>query len=100
MNKRRQTIIDDLSAHGLNVFVANGIWGDKLNAYIARSKILLNIHYYPRTALQEQARMIRWISTSNVKIVGEESRTNYFNITEVPYDKLVNACITLIGETQ
>ena len=76
------------------------MWGDKLNAYIARSKILLNIHYYPRTALQEQARMIRWISTTNVKIVGEESRTNYFNITEVPYDKLVTTCIALIGENQ
>lgn len=100
MNKRRQDIIDELTNRGLNVFVANGIWGDKLNSYIARSKILLNIHYYPRTALQEQARLVRWISTTGVQIVAEQSRTNYLNINEVPYEKLVDTCINILNKTR
>lgn len=100
MNKRRQDIIDTLTQNGLNVFVANGIWGDKLNSYIARSKILLNVHYYPITALQEQARMIRWVSTPGVHIVSERSRTNYLNITEVSYDELVATCMHIIKQCQ
>jgi len=100
MNQRRQDIIDELKNHGLNVVVANGIWGDKLNPYIARSKILLNVHYYPITALQEQARMVKWVSTPGVKIVGETSRTNYLNINEVPYEKLVETCLNIIAQDQ
>ena len=96
MNQRRQDIIDALKQQGLNVCVANGIWGNKLNSFIARSKILLNIHYYPLTALQEQARMIRWVSTPGVKIVGETSRTNYLHINEVPYNKLVETCVDML----
>jgi hypothetical protein len=49
-----------------------------------RSKILLNIHYYYECALQEQARMIRWIGAP-CRIISEKSFKNYLNVEELEY---------------
>lgn len=88
MNDHRQNIIQQLKQHHVNVVTPSGIWGSQLNTYIARTKICLNIHYYYETALQEQARMIRWTS-SNANIISEPSRTNYMKVHEVPYNSIV-----------
>lgn len=77
--ERRRKILDELKSKGVNVNIANGKWGDELNDYIARAKICLNIHFYEQTALQEQARMIKWVS-SNATIVSEISRKNYLGV--------------------
>lgn len=89
-NDRRSHILNTLKQHGVNVCVPHHVYGADLNQYIAKSKICLNIHFYPDTALQEQARMIRWIS-SKANIISEPSRTNYFGVTEIPYDNLVKS---------
>ncbi len=45
-NHRRLAILDQLESKGLNVVSLFGVYGDKLDEYIARSKIVLNVHYY------------------------------------------------------
>ena len=92
MNEHRAHIINQLKSHKVNVVMPNNIWGNQLNPFIARAKICLNIHFYYETALQEQARMIRWIS-SNANIISEPSRINYMKVNEVPYDSLVEEII-------
>lgn len=88
INNRRQVILDTLVKHGINVCIPKNVYGNNLSPYIARSKLCLNIHFYPDTALQEQARMIRWVS-SNARIISETSRNNYLNVQEAPYNNLV-----------
>ena len=66
----------------------NSHWND-LDQYILRSKILLNIHYYYECAMQEQARMIRWIGAP-CRIISEKSKKNYLGIEEMNYEDLVN----------
>ncbi len=46
INQRRRVILDQLKAKGLKVVELFGVYGDKLDEYIARSKIILNVHYY------------------------------------------------------
>ena len=54
-----------------------------------RSKVLLNLHYYYESSMQEQARMIRWIG-SPCRIVSEKSFKNYLNVEEFEYKELMN----------
>ena len=81
VNERRRRILDFLEQAGIHVTVLEQVFGDDLIPYIRSAKVLLNLHKHD-SALQEQARMIRWIS-SNAQIVSEPSRKNYMNVLEV-----------------
>ena len=61
----------------------------RLDELILRSKILLNIHYYYESSMQEQARMIRWIG-SPCQIISEKSNKNYLNVNEMNYEDMFN----------
>jgi len=80
MNDHRRKILDELKKR-YKVSIVEA-YGEVLDRYILRSKILLNIHYYYECAMQEQARMIRWIG-SPCRIVSEKSWKNYLNVEEI-----------------
>jgi hypothetical protein len=63
----------------------NPIYGDALDDYILRSKLLLNVHGVAN--LQEQARMIRWIGAP-CQIISEKSAHNYLGVPEKEYWEL------------
>jgi hypothetical protein len=46
MNERRRTVIEELRARGLRVEAAFGVYGEVRDRLIARSKLVLNVHYY------------------------------------------------------
>lgn len=52
MNQRRQEVIHGLKASGLNVAAVFGVYGKDRDALIARSKLLINIHYYESKVLE------------------------------------------------
>ena len=80
MNEHRRKILDELKKR-YKVSIVEA-WGDALDQYILRSKILLNIHYYYECSMQEQARMIRWIGAP-CRIVSEKSHKNYLSVEEI-----------------
>lgn len=88
LNEHRQKVINALKTR-YNVIVCKGIFGDDLDSYIMRSKILLNIHFYYECAMQEQARMVRWLG-SPCKIISEKSWKNYLGVNELSYSELFN----------
>lgn len=88
INKHRSNILNELKKK-YNVVILNTWNSNTIDQYILRSKILLNIHYYYDVALQEQARMIRWIGAP-CRIVSEKSVKNYLNVEEKDYSELVN----------
>ena len=87
-NEHRTKILDELKKKYKVVHFkeGNSHWDD-LDQYILRSKILLNIHYYYECAMQEQARMIRWIGAS-CRIVSEKSWKNYLGVEEMNYSEI------------
>jgi hypothetical protein len=87
MNEHRATVLNELRKR-YNVVVIGGIFGDALDEFILRSKVLLNIHFYYECAMQEQARMIRWIG-SPCRIISEKSWKNYLNVEELEYEELL-----------
>ncbi len=82
MNDHRRSILNELQKRH-NVKILTNCWdGHELDRWILRSRILLNLHYYNETALQEQARMIRWIGAP-CRIVSEPSVHNYLGVEEI-----------------
>ena len=89
-NEHRTKLLDVLKKkyNVVHFREGNAHWND-LDQYILRSKILLNIHYYYECAMQEQARMIRWIG-SPCRIISEKSHKNYLGVEEMDYEEMFN----------
>ena len=88
MNEHRAKILNELKKKYKVVIIQT--WdGRVLDSYIMRSKVLLNLHYYYESSMQEQARMIRWIG-SPCRIVSEKSWKNYLGVEEFDYNKIAN----------
>ena len=88
MNEHRVKILNELKKK-YKVAIIQTWDGRVLDSYIMRSKVLLNLHYYYESSMQEQARMIRWIG-SPCRIVSEKSWKNYLGVEEIEYKDLVN----------
>ena len=89
MNEHRRKILGALCKHN-KVKILENCWdSNELDQWILRSKVLLNLHFYYETALQEQARMIRWIG-SPCRIISEPSVHNYLNVCELPAAEIAN----------
>jgi hypothetical protein len=52
VNDRRLKIMDELKNQGLTVYFANGIYGKERDDTIARSKVVLNVHFFPSAILE------------------------------------------------
>ena len=86
MNAHRSYLLSKLSEK-YHVCVLQNEW-QKLDEFIMRSKALLNIHFYYECALQEQARMIRWIGAP-CRVLSEKSVKNYLGVEEMTYNELL-----------
>lgn len=86
MNEHRAKILSELKKK-YKVAIIQTWDGRVLDSYIMRSKVLLNLHYYYESSMQEQARMIRWIG-SPCRIISEKSHKNYLGVEEFDYEDL------------
>ena len=73
-----------------------GIWGDELDHYISRSKIILNLHSHNENK-QEQARMFYPVINGRC-VVSESSSFNYMNdcIIELPFTDMVTGILQIL----
>lgn len=99
-NDRRVKILKDISMNRLSVRALFGVYGEERNRWIARAKIVLNMHYYPQPIF-EIFRVSHLLA--NRKCVVSENggrdpvledlaaRTTAY----APYEKLVETCVAL-----
>jgi hypothetical protein len=71
INQRRQDIIEQMVAQGLQVEVVFGIYGAQRDARIARAKLLLNIHQHD-TKILEMVR-IAYLLANHCTVLSEHS---------------------------
>lgn len=100
MHERRAKLLFYLQqkfAGKFKVFDLYGIWGDELDSYIERSKIILNLHS-SEDAKQEQVRMFYPVINGRC-VVSEKSPHNYMgdSIIEIEYNKLGDGIISLLN---
>lgn len=101
MNPRRANIVDRLLALGLNVRIAFNVYGVARDNLIARSKIVLNVHYY-EAAIFEIFRCSHLFANS-ICVVSETGRdieleTPYYAAAEFcTYNDIVDNCCRLLS---
>ncbi|MBF0261030.1 MAG: hypothetical protein HQL97_04195 [Magnetococcales bacterium] len=102
LNERRRRILVALEEAGLAVQLLFGLYGQARDAVIARSRIILNIHYYD-TKIFEIARISYLLANAKAVVTEKDPETRIdpaLNdaMAAVPYDQLVATCIALIRD--
>jgi hypothetical protein len=78
INQKRKELIDDIINENphKNIVVSQSLFGEELDLYISRSKIILNCHYYDMD-VQEQVRIFYPLINNKV-VVSEYNKLNNF----------------------
>jgi len=98
LSDRRCQIAENLRQRGVFVKLINiydSVYGDERDKIIAKSKILLNIHYNEHFKCFEQIRCFPWLNTGKV-IVSESSYDTDDRVIFADYDKLVDKVIEVL----
>jgi len=101
LSTRRQHILNLMKGCGLNVVSLENVYGAERDAWIARSKIVLNVHYYDFGGIAEIVRLSYPLSNEKA-VVSECSEETDMDghlrqcVMAVPYDDLVRASMYLV----
>lgn len=104
MNERRQRIIEALRARGLRVGTLFAVYGPARDAVIARSKLVLNVHFYEAKVF-EAVRVSYLLANRRVVVsergaVAEEEAPFADGVAFASYDHLVDRCVELVGDDE
>jgi hypothetical protein len=100
-NPHRLKILDGLDAAGLKVKRLFGVYGKERDAWIARSKVVLNLHHYHRGVFE--IFRVSHLVANNKCVVSEDGGVDQ-QLNEqarrltwsVPYDDIIDACRGLV----
>ncbi len=103
-NSRRQKIVEELRKNGLTVVSLFGVYGKTRDAFIARAKIIINIHFYDASILEIVR--ISYLLANHKAVVAECNEDTEFAedlktaVALVPYDHLIETCIELVHNNE
>jgi hypothetical protein len=98
---RRKKVLEELAARGAKVQALFGVYGKERDAYVARARIVLNIHYYSSKIFE--AVRVSYLLNNACCVVSEESDVYpYSEVTLplVPYERLTEQCLSLIARKE
>jgi hypothetical protein len=87
MNERRQKIIESIEAAGTKVHCVYNMWGRERDEMIARSKVVLNLHYYD-LAIFEQVR-VSYLLNNAVTVLSEDSKYVPYNFIDAMHPEFL-----------
>jgi hypothetical protein len=102
LNERRQRVIAGLKAAGARVHCAYGVYGAERDKLIARSRLVLNVHYYP-TNIFEMIR-VSYLLANRTAVVSERSPETEIvpelkdALAFAPYERVVETCMALLRD--
>lgn len=104
LNERRNRILYALKDLGINVHAVFGVYGRERDDLIARSKLVLNVHFY-ETKVFEIVRASYLLANSKAVVTEcspdaamEKGLTDC--VLALPYDSLVEGCRSLLQDEQ
>jgi hypothetical protein len=101
LSERRKAAILALKDAGLKVAAAFNAYGAERDAYIARAKVVLNLHYWEGNPFE--ALRVSYLLNNRACVVSEESDDPVFEdfragLAAAPYAGLVETCRRLVGD--
>jgi SAM-dependent methyltransferase len=99
-NERRHEILKEIEDAGLNVEAHFGVYGPHRDALIARSKVVLNVHFYDAEVFEMPR--VAYLLANGVPVVAEEGgRTRVAAalreaLCVVPREQIADACVELV----
>lgn len=105
LNERREAILQSLTEQGVQVKVVPvGVYGAERDALIARSKIVLNMHFYPAQVF-EVVRVSYLLANRRFVISehsqnGSEAEAFAPGVAFTEYDQLVDTCRAYLSRPQ
>ena len=100
VNERRIAVLKQLAGQGVNVEARFNVYGAERDAFLARSKIILNVHFY-ESRLFEIVR-VSYLLANRKCVVSETGADTTFEkrfepgVAFAPYDKLAATCVQLL----
>lgn len=104
LNPRRAGVIERLTASGLAVKHLFNVYGDALDAELARAKVVLNMHFY-EDSIHEIVRTSYLLANRKAVVTecnqGTEMAAGLRDgMRAVPYDRLADACMDLVNNDE
>ena len=101
MNERRSRVLNGLMARGFNVKSVFNVYGKERDDYIARSKIVLNVHFYEDQVF-EIVRVSYLLANKKTVVAECDELTSIEpdikkSVAAASYDKLVDTCARLLN---
>ncbi|MEY8017667.1 hypothetical protein [Mycobacterium servetii] len=102
LNGRRYAVLRDLHDRGLRVKWLTGAYGARRDAWIARSKIVLNVHYWDAKIFE--ITRVSYLLANRRAVVSERGadptleRDLQSGVAFADYDGLVDRCVELVGD--
>jgi hypothetical protein len=96
IGERRKQVLDELSDM-CKLKVLFGVYGEKRDKWISRSKIILNLHHYSKQIFE--AVRISYLLNNRCFVVSETSVNycfNEVNLNMVPYENLIETCMEFL----
>ncbi|HEX7323127.1 MAG TPA: hypothetical protein VF299_09400 [Mycobacterium sp.] len=100
--ERRYAVLRDLHDRGLRVKWLSGVYGASRDAWIARSKIVLNIHYWEAKIFE--ITRVSYLLANRRAVVSERGADPALEcdvesgVAFADYDELVDRCMELVGD--
>ena len=99
LNERRRSVLREFAESGLNVRVLHFVYGEERDHWIARSKIVLNLHYYD-DLIHEVVRSSYLLANRKCVVSECDDGTEIDEavraaVVAVPRDRIVATCVEL-----
>ncbi len=99
LSKRRKHILDELHAKGVKVVYLVNCYGEERDAYIARARIVINIHYYD-AKIFEYPRVLYLLANKKFVVSETGNDTDELEFSSgvefAEYDNLVDTCLRFL----
>lgn len=96
INERRARVLDELAKRGLSVKVLRGVYADQRDAWLARAKVVLNMHYFDSSPFEIVR--VSYLLSNERFVVSEttpgDDDASFFagGLILAPYERLADAC--------
>jgi hypothetical protein len=104
IEERREKILNELAARGLNIRAAFNVYGRERDHLISRAKVVLNMHHF-KSCIFEVVRVFYLVTNSKAVVAEVGERTSVEErflrcVEHTTYEELTDVCVALVRDSE